>query len=1125
MKHTLLLTALLASGMCSQSAFADEWVKPVPEATQFQYEDTLYLYNVGAKGFFSDEGGAYDTQATIKDRGIKMYLQKYINPELTPPDSVWDGKTLVFWDYSTKHKKWCNLFINDMDQLYVDRASQVNWFFQLEDRGDNKYRLYGADVNPTMNHATWPNTYLGADLTDPEKAYILKPMLDIVDGANIENYHVDWIFVSPEEYERVQTKLVTYNLAQDLKAKIDEALEKGVDVSEAQNVYENTSSTDEQLTAAIESVIEAMRVAVENSADPDNPLDMASEGYLVNPTFDNNANGWLSTTGAQNQGVVNTQSESSGGVFIGNAWENWHKEAMSGKMYQIIDKAPRGIYRFTIGARSDSNTGSYVYCAGDSIELTGTVAKTLSVFTVFDADTLEFGLKKDVKVGQWMLIDNAILTYYGNSVESYLYWINTTIDEAPDFTDVYKQNAAFDEYNKVIDDIQALQSKEEILASVSVFKEALAKMQANVDAYAAYAAQIEDAGKAIDETGNDELSDYIMEVAEPNLWDGELSTEEMIAETENLKKMIEEARRGSIEEGKDCTFLIKNNDFKNGINEWTVDETMGTPVVGGPDDNPCVERWNENFDMYQEVAEIPNGIYRLEAQAFYRTEGNAGAYTNRETAEILTYLYINDQYSPVANIMNEAISESGVYSSAYTTPDGTYTPNDMVSASTAFANGLYKNTMYGAVTDGTMRVGIRNTTGSMGDRWSIWGTFNLYYEGYNADIIKDILQPLVNEGKDTLENCLFSQVEREKLQTRVTEASNAIATDADGETLFGLYVGFVDLIDSAKVSVASYKTMYSWADQLANVIDETQETASEDAINNASEVYDKVNNGYEAGSFTTAEADSMVTVIKAAITKLRIPDTVASDETPADFTAVIVNPNYDNDDNEGWAGSSAAHQEYQNAEFYNTNFDMYQIIYGLPNGTYKVNVQGFYRSGEATQAYEKYTEDVAKDTINSFVYAESDGVVSSVPFTTIFAGCNEAGINGGEGEVKLTDGMYIPNTMQTAAMYMENGYYLTNSLICKVTDGTLKIGVKKEALFKGDWTIFDTWTLLYYGDNSAQNPDGDASGIETPEAAEVVSTTYYTLGGVTSSVPVKGINIVKSVMSDGTVKVSKILVK
>ena len=95
MKHTLLLTALLASGMCSQIASADEWVKPVPEATQFQYEDTLYMYNLGAKYFFSDEGGAYGTQATLKDRGTRLFMQQYINPELTPPDSVWDGKTLI----------------------------------------------------------------------------------------------------------------------------------------------------------------------------------------------------------------------------------------------------------------------------------------------------------------------------------------------------------------------------------------------------------------------------------------------------------------------------------------------------------------------------------------------------------------------------------------------------------------------------------------------------------------------------------------------------------------------------------------------------------------------------------------------------------------------------------------------------------------------------------------------------------------------------------------------------------------------------------------------------------------------------------------------------------------------
>ena len=38
------------------------------------------------------------------------------------------------------------------------------------------------------------------------------------------------------------------------------------------------------------------------------------------------------------------------------------------------------------------------------------------------------------------------------------------------------------------------------------------------------------------------------------------------------------------------------------------------------------------------------------------------------------------------------------------------------------------------------------------------------------------------------------------------------------------------------------------------------------------------------------------------------------------------------------------------------------------------------------------------------------------------------------------------------------------------------------------------------------------------EGAEVVSTTYYTTSGAASATPVKGVNIVKYVYSDGTVK-------
>lgn len=1121
MKHTLLLTALLASGICPQDIFADEWVKPVPESTQFQYGDTLYMWNIGAKGFLSDDGGAYGTQAMIADKGMKMYIEKYIDPSLTPPDSVWDGKTLVINDYSNQHNKWCQLFINDMSVCYVDRNGQPNWFFELEDKGDGIYRIYGADINPTMNHATWPDTYMGADLTNPDDR-ALKPMLDIVNGANIENYCVDWFFVSQEEYEKIEVKFTTYHLAMDLKAKIDDALEQGVEVPEAQAIFENTSSTDEELKNAMQLVDVAIRKSIEDSASPDEPLDMALKGFLVNPTFDNDNSGWTTTTGAQNTGLASNKSD--GVNLIGNAWENWNPSPITGKMYQNILKAPHGVYKFSLGVFSDSGAGTYVYCSSDSAEVIGTAPKTLEVFTTFEGDTLELGVKKYIKQGQWIQIDNASLIYYGNSVESYKFWINALIKQAPDFAEMHKSKAQYDTYCKLIEEIQALETKDEVIAHSDVFKKTLVDMQANVDAYSAYAQQIENAKKAVDEINNEELNDYIMDVAEPNLEAGEMSTEEMLAEVENLKTKIHEAYLNAVEEGKECTFIITNNDFKHQLDGWDVDPNLGTPSIGGPDDNPSVEKWSDNFDLSQSISGVPNGIYRLEVPAFYRTEGQDAAYANRETAEVLAYIYINEEFSPIANLMNSAVSDPDFYSNKWTSPDGTYVPNDMNNASLAFSKGLYLNTIYGVVADGNIKLGIRSTNATAGNRWSIWGAFKLYYEGYKADAIKDILQPLIDEGRDTVENCIFSKVDKEKLQNRVVEASNAIATDADGETLFGLYIGFRELIDSAKASVASYMTMFSYADQLANVLDECQETASDEAINNAAEVYDKVVTGYENGSFTTSDADSMVTVIKMAITKLRIPDIEASDDAPVDYTAVIVNPNYDNEDNEGWSGSSPLHQTYHNAEFYNTNFDMYQIIYGLPNGTYELKLTGFYRSMSlAVDTYEKYLE--GKDTINAFLYAESGGVISSNPLMSILDDYSTDGLNSGVDEVKLKDGMYVPNQMITCGMYFDSGYYSDNSVICKVSDGTLKIGLKKIVTNNGDWAIFDSWKLFYYGDESSHEADGDASGIDGIDESDVVSRVYYTLGGVQSPVPVKGINIVKSVMSDGSVRINKIFVK
>ena len=87
----------------------------------------------------------------------------------------------------------------------------------------------------------------------------------------------------------------------------------------------------------------------------------------------------------------------------------------------------------------------------------------------------------------------------------------------------------------------------------------------------------------------------------------------------------------------------------------------------------------------------------------------------------------------------------------------------------------------------------------------------------------------------------------------------------------------------------------------------------------------------------------------------------ASKENPVDVTALIVNPNYD-EDQKGWAGDNltfnfdpSSVEKPHTAEKWNTNFDTHQTIYSLPAGTYRIQVQSIYRdSGDAQGAWNNW---------------------------------------------------------------------------------------------------------------------------------------------------------------------------
>lgn len=92
-------------------------------------------------------------------------------------------------------------------------------------------------------------------------------------------------------------------------------------------------------------------------------------------------------------------------------------------------------------------------------------------------------------------------------------------------------------------------------------------------------------------------------------------------------------------------------------------------------------------------------------------------------------------------------------------------------------------------------------------------------------------------------------------------------------------------------------------------------------------------------------------------------------------------------------------------------------------------------------------------------------------------------------------------------------------------DGIMKIGFRSE----GDggtnghgWFKIDNFRLTY---ESADAPVNGIKGIKDGTSSEIVSREYFTLDGQKVSAPVHGVVIVKNHLSDGSVKVSKEIIK
>lgn len=1152
---------LFATSMIVSAGMSAQWTAPVPTASELTVSegtDTViyYLYNKDA-GMFYTEGNDWGTRASIGKTGLQVFVSKY-QAKGDDGESLldWDGKSYILNNYSVAKGRWANLYFDGKNptNTYVDYDGRENADYILEwvKEGDS-YRFYGAEANSECNPNNYEGAYLGVDRsTDPNNTIVVGDIeKEHEDTPN--TYLVDWQFITTDNYAAYLEKFEVYDASETLRTTIEEAKSKNVDTAAADAVYANTNSTKAELEEANTALKKAIALAIENSASPSNPKDMTEE-YVTNPTFEENVDGWSTNTGAQNNQTATNKTD--GVHFTGSSWENWNSSPFAGKMYQILRNVPAGIYTLQMGAFCSNNGGAYVYANSDSVEVTNDNARTYTVTTRVDVDTLEIGIKQHEKLSNWVGMDNVKLTYYGNSDASYKMWLDGVVEAAPDFNsdEIILQTTLLEAYNAALEVAKNANTKEEIIVVMNNYKAALNDAQTNADAYTAFQQSIahgeETMAKGYEGEAADQLSDYLIIEEEPSelypngtapyiLANPTLSTEEIQKECANLDSLIDYVIKNCLGENMDATDLLANPNFdgKN-INGWTYDPSLGIPVGGGLDSNPCAERWNESFDLYQNLSGIPNGVYELTAQAFYRTGNDTKTayteYKDGNAAEILTVLYINGLSAPVRNIASETFSEN-LENNCTEVETGVYVPNGMTSASAAFSQGKYTCSVMGVVTDGTMRVGIRNN-GTTGGRWSLFDNFRLTYRAFNAETIAQILEPLIAEVNALQEEGNpMGKIEADNLNAQKTAGENALSAN-DGKAMFDAFTAITKSLEDARTSIDIYIKLLEANTELGDAL--STSTAAQETMDAANELIDEVSEKLEEGEYTTEEATAKLEEVKVMITKLNVPANIdeATDENPIMLTNLIVNPSFDvlNDEGnataDGWSGTapSGINTSATNAEFYYDKvktYDMYQTINGLPDGTYKVSVQAFYRAGDSSEDY-KGSLIHSTDSLHAFLYATSGDETSSVAVQHLGDGAKAGGYNGGTDEASVANGIYVPNTMATGAMAFEAGAYV-NSVIVKVTGNKLTIGLKKEKSLAKDWTLMDNWTLTYYGKNSAQTPDGDASGIEgvVSSDATVVSVAYYTLGGVKTSTPNKGINIVKTVLSDGTVNISKILVK
>lgn len=1185
MDKRLLYSAVLVASLSTNYAQAHVEDPTLPNPVQLKLDgtDTVAIKNILADQWLTN-GNAYGTQTSLGTSGLGFVIVPNKGDDGQPNGtySFCNDKSGKFGDFSNK------IFLNSFDEnggnSYVDYNNQgvEKTYWKVTPNGTT-FRFQSNEQ---------PDTYAGYNPNDNgldgkgEAAVdgLFRPAL-----TADANYGLDWAAYPYTYFYRLEK----------LKDQINSAIDEGVDVAAVEAIYNNPNAAYWQLKEASRMITDARRNKAMAEATAESPVNITE--YVPDANCDA-LTGWTHDCIYDDKGDVghgghgtNWQLQShkytaTDGYETEKFIERWVSgnsdpvtntevagagRLSDGVLSQTLHNLPAGGYKVTCYAMATQQSkgndykveGVSVFADTKATKNSQTVATKAEVpqkyeflLDIKEGEDLTIGFKLDKCTANWVFVDNFQVVYCGPSFKAMnLNDVQTAAEDLDaKLAGVNACPTYTDKAAELIESARAMTEDGTTDEEINIMKKELSDIAAKIEKSSALYAELETLNATIGEflaedPAGDEF-DAFMELyedcgngdgAEALMSTWSLDNDQLTQYMADLKVKLENAQNASIKPGDDITRKIVNPSFDSGSEGWTVKE--GNPTFNETYKN-C-EVYQGTFDIYQDITNIPDGVYELSVLAFQRVAGNdiASVAHDNGTEDITAFIYANDLETPFTSPYTYGMKENSGDDYKYKlNGEEVYIPNSMkgMAAATTENPEAYTVTVPMFVEGGTLRIGVREKrrpSNGTAD-WAIWDNFRLKYIGGKGEALNVVTTPLIAKAAGLLDSKMNADV-----RTQLEAAKTALETEA---TVPGIHT-LSAAIEAANTSIEAYKPLKEAIDNAQTRYEENEasSTTSETAKGLYNAAVATAQGIYDNGTAADAEIPAAIKALNEGVTKYVINDIIAdaSEAKPADITKVIANSDFATMSSTGWdvKDGTMGFQSGNNVEageFFNCTFNLQQTLVGLPAGMYRLTTQAFYRNGSDASAKVDDSDQLKYDVNeNAYLYfsdkeiptEEGKKVATELPETkqaikTITAHkiaedtWNSVGLSDNGGLKKMDDGMYIPDNMITAQAFFKSdaGSAYDSKPLNFNYDGNsdFRIGLIKNVTVTNDWTIVKNFKLYYLG--------VDPTGIsEIVTDANAVATKIYNASGMQIGKLQKGINIIETVMKDGSKKVKKVVVK